>query len=205
MDNTALFKIGYGLYVLTARDGNKLNGCIVNTFAQITSAEPCICMLAVNKSNYTHNIIKMTGEFNISCLTTDTPFEVFERFGFKSGRDTDKFDGFDKISVSNNNIPYLTEYSNAYISLKVKETVDCGSHTIFIAEVTDAKNLSDSESLTYAYYHKNIKPRPQKPKKSNGFWRCKICGYIYESEELPPDFVCPICKHGASDFERITE
>lgn len=202
MDITAIYKIGYGLYVLTARDGDKTNGCIVNTFMQITSGDKIICALSVNKSNYTHDMIVKTREFNVSCLTSDTPFEMIERFGFRSGRDTDKLSGFNPIAFSKNNLPYLTENANAYISLKVKETVDCGTHTIFLAEVTDAENLSDGESLTYAYYHRNIKPKPEKTAKTTG-WRCKICGYIYEGDDLPADFVCPICKHGAADFEQI--
>lgn len=203
MDNSALFKVGYGLYVLTAasQDGSSDNGCIINTVMQVTSEGKIKFLISVNKNNYTLDMILKSRVFNVSLLTTETPFELIKRFGFQSGRDTDKFDGFKHTAKSENGALYLTEYANAYISFKLLDTVDCDSHTVLVAEVTDAKNLSDKDSLTYDYYHKNIKPKPQ-PAKSAG-WRCKICGYIYEGEELPADFVCPICKHGASDFEKI--
>lgn len=199
MDTKAMYKLGYGLYVLTAK-GEKDNGCIVNTVMQITTS-PNRIIAAVNKSNYTHDIIRETGIFNVSMLTTKTPFSLFQRFGFQSGRDVDKFADFNGMKRAENGIYYITETTNAYLSAKVTEAIDCGSHTMFIAEVEDAEVLSQEESVTYDYYQKNIKPKPQETKKTG--YRCRICGYIYEGEELPADFVCPICKHGAEDFEKI--
>ena len=200
IENNTMFKISYGLFVLTAKMGDKDNGCIVNTVEQVTS-QPLRILVTVNKDNYTHDIIKATGEFNVSILTESAPFSVFERFGFQSGRDADKFSGFDKAKRSENGILYLTEYSNAFISGKVLQEVDCTTHTLFIAEVTEAKVLSDEKSVTYSYYHKNIKPKPESAKKSG--YVCKICGYVYEGDVLPEDFVCPLCKHGALDFEKL--
>lgn len=202
MDNKALYKIGYGLYVLTAREDGKDNGCIINTCMQVTSS-PALCVIGVNKQNYTHDMIMRTGQFNISMLTTDSSFSVFERFGFKSGKDTDKFKDLIGVKRADNGIAYLSEMTNAYITFKVIETSDYGTHTLFKAEITDAVVLSDRESVTYSYYQSHIKPKPQKTSKKG--WRCKICGYIYEGEELPPDFICPVCKHPASDFERIED
>ena len=200
IENNTMFKLSYGLFVLTAKMGDKDNGCIVNTVQQISS-QPLKILVTVNKENYTHDMIKEIGGFNVSVLTEDTPFSVFERFGFQSGRDADKFLGFDKAERSENGILYLTEYTNAFISGKVIETVDSGTHTIFIAEVTEAKVLSDEKSVTYQYYHENIKPSPKKKEKTG--YVCKICGYVYEGDELPEDFVCPLCKHGAADFEKL--
>lgn len=200
IENNAFFKFSYGLFVLSAKDGEKDNGCIINTAMQVTE-KPYRIQIAVNNSNYTAEMIKKTGEFNVSILDTTVPFSVFERFGFKSGRDTDKFDGFGDVSRADNGILYLKKYSNAVISAKVINTVEFESHTVFFAEVTEAKVLSDTESVTYQYYFDNIKPKPQ-PQKKKG-WVCKICGYVYEGEELPPDFECPWCKHPASDFELI--
>ncbi|MBQ8027176.1 MAG: flavin reductase [Clostridia bacterium] len=200
MDNTALFKLSYGLFVLTSSDTDKNNGCIINTCMQITDNPKQICV-CVNKANYSAELISKTGIFTISILTTDTPFSVFERFGFQSGRNTDKFEGFDSYTLADNGLPYLTKYCNAFISAKVTQEIDCGSHLMFIAEVTEAVKFSDEPSVTYEYYFANIKPKPQAPKKK-GFV-CKICGYVHEAEELPPDFVCPWCKHGADDFEPI--
>ncbi len=199
MDNTALFKIGYGLYLLTANDG-KDNGCIINTFMQVSS-DPLTAVFGINKQNHTHDMIMKTGVCNISTLTQKVPFEIFERFGFKSGKDADKFAGFSATDRSENGVLYLTDYVNSFISLKVVGTENFGTHTLFRAEITDAKVLSQDESVTYSYYHANIKPKPA-PAKKNGY-RCKICGYVYEGEELPADFICPLCKHPASDFEKI--
>lgn len=198
VDNNALFKISYGLYCLTAAKNGKNNGCIVNTVVQVTQ-NPLKIAVCVNKSNYTHDLINEAKQFNVSVLTESTPFSLFERFGFSSGKFTDKFDGFDSWAASENALPYLTEHTNAFYSAKVTEQVDCGTHTMFIAEVTEAKILSEEKSVTYEYYFANIKPKPQAPKTKG--WVCKICGYVHEGEELPDDFVCPWCKHPASDFE----
>lgn len=203
MEETALYKIGYGLYILTANDNGKDNGCVINTFMQITSTDLITCVISLNKSNYTHDMIMNTKMFNVSLLTEDTSFDIFKRFGFQSGKNVDKFDGFDSIKRSDNGILYINKYTNAYVSCEVKDVIDCGTHTIFVSQVTDAKVLSDAESLTYAYYHEKIKPKPKQTEKEIKGWRCKICGYIYEGETLPDDFICPICKHGASDFEKI--
>ncbi|MDD4124337.1 MAG: flavin reductase [Eubacteriales bacterium] len=201
MDPKAMFRIGYGLYVLTAKEGYKNNGCIINTAVQVTY-NPNRLSICVNKLNYTDGMIWHTGEFNLSVLTVDAPFKVYTDFGFCSGRDTDKFAGRSDFTVSPNGILYMTELTNAYISCKVVSAIDLGTHTMFIADVTDGELLSDAESVTYAYYHSNIKPKPAAPTVKKG-WRCRICGYIYEGEILPDDFICPICKHGAEDFERI--
>lgn len=199
MDQAAMFKLGYGLYVLTAK-GEKDNGCIVNTVMQITTT-PNRIIATVNKMNLTHDIILNTKEFNVSILSTECSFDVFKHFGYQSGKNVNKFEEYKNCKRAENGIYYITEGTNAYISAKVADTVDCGTHTMFIADVTDATILSSDSSVTYDYYQSNIKPKPEQPKKS-GF-RCKICGYIYEGDELPEDFICPICKHGASDFERI--
>lgn len=200
IENNAMFKLSYGLFVLAASCDGKENGAIINTAMQVTDS-PKKITIAVNKANYTCEMIEKTGEFTLSVLSEDVPFSVFERFGFKSGRDTDKLEGFTKTAKAQNGIFYLTEYANAYICGKVLETVDCGTHLLFIAEVTEAKVLSDKKSVTYEYYFANIKPKPE-VKKKKGFV-CKICGYVYEGEELPPDFICPLCKHGVEDFEPL--
>ncbi len=197
IDNTTLFKLSYGLFVLSAKEGVKDNGCIINTAIQITDS-PKRISVTVNKQNLTHDMILKTGEFNLSILTESTPFDVFKHFGFASGRDTDKFTG-EPLRTSNG-IAYVGGYSNGVISGKVIDTIDVGTHTVFIAEVTEAQVLSDKKSVTYEYYFAHIKPKPEK--KKNGFV-CKICGYVYEGEELPPDFICPLCKHGADDFEPL--
>ena len=196
-----LFKLSYGLFVLSARDGEKDNGCIINTVMQITDT-PLQIAVGINKDNYTYEMIEKTGVFNVSVLTEDVPFSVFEDFGFKSGRTEDKFSSFNDKERSENGIFYLTKYSNAFISAKVVKTLDCGTHMMLIAEVTDAKILSDAPSVTYDYYFKNIKPKPEAKKKG---YVCKICGYVYEGDPLPDDFICPLCKHPASDFEPIRE
>ena len=200
MDTKALFNIGYGLYVLTVKNGNTDNGCIINTVMQVTSS-PCKIAVCVSKINYTNELIKTTKEFNISVLTKESKFETYKHFGYQSGKDTDKFKDFDEVKRSENGLLYLTKDTNAYISVKVEQEIELGTHTMFIGEVTDAKALSDKPTVTYDYYQNEIKPKPQATKKSG--WRCKICGYIYEGEELPEDFICPLCKHGIVDFEKI--
>ncbi|MCR5789536.1 MAG: flavin reductase [Lachnospiraceae bacterium] len=204
MDAKTMFKLSYGLFVLTAKD-EKHNGCITNTAIQVTS-EPNRISFAVNKSNYTHDQVKKTGIFTISVISEAADFELFKHFGFQSGRDVDKFDGFTDYKEAANGTRIITKGTNAFISGKVIQTVDLGTHTLFIADVTDMEVLSDTPSATYTYYQSNIKPKPApKTEEKTGkvVWRCKICGYEYEGEELPADFVCPICKHPASDFERV--
>lgn len=205
MDKKAMYKLSYGLFVLTAKEENKDNGCIVNTAIQAAS-EPNQLSICVNKANYTHDMILRTGEFTVSVLSQNAGFDLFQRFGFQSGRDVNKFDGFDKCTRGKNGIFYITEGTNAYISVKVNQTVDLGSHTMFIGEITDMEVLSEEPSVTYDYYLKNIKPKPQvvgTTKEGKTIWRCTICGYEYVGEELPDDFICPICKHPASDFEKV--
>ena len=199
IDPSALFKIGYGLYVLTSNDGTKDNGCIVNTVTQISNA-PDRLSVSVSKLNYTHEILKEAGIFNVNCLTTEAPFSLFQDYGFRSGRDSDKFAG-KEVKRTGNGIVYLEDSVNAVFSLKAESYLDMDSHGLFICRIEESRVLSDRESMTYAYYHANVKPKPQ-PKKAKGFV-CKICGYVYEGEELPADFICPICKHPASDFEPI--
>lgn len=199
LDPTALFKIGYGLYVVSCNDGAKDTGCIVNTVTQVT-ASPNRIAVTVNKQNYTHHVIKKTGKLNINCLSEDAPFSVFENFGFKSGRTENKFAGV-PFTRSANGLAVLSQHINAYISLSVESYADLGTHGMFICSVTGAEKVNDNESMTYAYYHASVKPKP-KTQGKKGFV-CRICGYIYEGESLPADFVCPICKHGAEDFEPI--
>jgi len=201
MTHEALFKIGYGLYVLSARQGNKDNACINNTFLQITSNDPVVCVIAVNKRNLTHEMILATGQFNVSVLTTKALFAVYERFGFQSGKDTDKFKGLSGVSRSKNGLVYLTENTNAFLSFTVKNTADYGTHTLFTAEITESGIINSDESVTYGYYHANIKPK-LKDIKSKGY-RCTICGYVYDGDPLPDDFICPICKHSVNDFVKI--
>lgn len=200
MDQKALYNIGYGLYVLTAKDGQKHNGCIVNTVMQVTS-NPLVIAVGVNKQNFTHDMIVNTKEFNLSILTKDVPFAVFQHFGYQTGRQVEKLEGFEQHSIGENGLAYLTQYTNSYLSCKVTEIMDFGSHSLFRAEVTDAKTLRQEDSVTYSYYQKHIKPKPEGGQKSG--WRCNICGYVYEGDPLPADYHCPICKHGASDFTKI--
>ncbi|MCE5342347.1 MAG: flavin reductase [Eubacteriales bacterium] len=202
VDPMALFKISYGLFVLTAREGDKDNGFIINTVNQITNA-PNRLAVAVNKLNYTHDMIVKTGIFNISVLSRDTEFAVFKRFGYQSGRAVDKYEGFTAFARSENGLTYLTEHCNALISCKVIDSHDYQTHTLFVCELTEARILSDEPSVTYDDYFKYIKPKPQPTEKKVKGWRCKICGYIYEGDTLPPDYICPVCKHPASDFEPI--
>lgn len=198
-DLSALFNIGYGLYVVTSNDGKKDNGLIVNTVTQVTNS-PNRIAVTINKENYSHHVIKQTGKMNINCLNVDAPFRLFENFGFKSGRSADKFADYEFIR-SDNGLPFLTAYINSFMSLKVEEYVDLGTHGMFICSVTEARVMNDKETMTYSYYHKNVKPAADTEGKK-GFV-CKICGYIYEGDKLPDDFICPLCKHGASDFEPI--
>lgn len=201
VDSNALFKLSYGLYILSAKEGAKDNGCIINTAAQLTNT-PNRLAVAVNKQNHTHDMILRTKVFNLSVLTEDAPFAVFQRYGFVSGRDTDKFEGVPEARTGNG-LRYVAENTNAVISGKVISTVDCGTHTLFIADVTEAKILSEDPSVTYQYYFDHIKPKPQPSAEKKAGWVCKICGYVYEGEELPADFICPLCKHGAADFEPV--
>lgn len=201
IDPNAMFKLSYGLFVLTANDGSKDNGCIINTVMQVTDVKKRIT-IAVNKANYTHDIIKKTGEFNISVLTTDAPFKLFQQFGFQSGRDVDKFAQGGAEARTANGLRYVPEYSNAVISGKVTEAYEYDTHTLFVADVTEAAVLSNVPSVTYQYYFDHIKPKPQPTTEKKGYV-CKICGYIYEGETLPDDFICPLCKHGAADFEKL--
>ena len=201
IDNNAFFNIQYGLFVLSANDGGKDNGCIINTVMQVTDS-PKRVAFAVNKQNLTHDMILNSKAANISVLTTDAPFSLFKHFGFQSGSETDKFAGYEGAVRAENGVLYLSEHTNAVISVKVINAEDCGTHTLFTAEVTAACVLSDKQSVSYEYYFENIKPKPQIPGQKKGFV-CKICGYVYEGDTLPDDFICPLCKHGADDFEPI--
>ena len=198
-DLTALFNIGYGLYVVTSNDSKKDNGLIVNTVTQVTNA-PNRVAVTINKENYSHHIIKQTGIMNVNCLSTEAPFKVFEDFGFRSGRNVDKFADCTPLR-SDNGLVFLPKYINSFMSLKVEDYVDLGTHGMFICSITEARVISDRETMTYTYYQNNVKPKPQTEGKK-GFV-CKVCGYVYEGDELPEDFVCPLCKHGAADFEPI--
>lgn len=208
IEKTAMYKITYGLFMLTTTDGEKQNGCIVNTVSMITD-NPKRIVVFVNKANYTEELLRKTGIFNVSILTESTPFDVFKQFGFVSGRDVDKFAG-KTYPTTENGLYYLAQNTNAVLSAKVIDYYDYDTHTLFVAEVTEAKTLSEETSVTYEYYQNNIKPKPQAPKAEekteNGKhkWVCKICGYVHEGEELPADFVCPWCKHPAEDFEQIS-
>ena len=198
-DMTALFNIGYGLYVVTSNDGKKDNGLIVNTVTQVTNS-PNRIAVCINKQNYSHHVIQQTGIMNVNCLSVDAPFSVFETFGFQSGRNADKFANSEKLR-SDNGIVFLSKYINSFMSLKVEQYIDMDTHGMFICTVTEARVISDKETMTYTYYQNNVKPKPQTDGKKG--WVCKICGYVYEGEDLPEDFICPLCKHGASDFEPI--
>ena len=198
-DLTALFNIGYGLYVVTSNDGKKDNGLIVNTVTQVTNT-PNRIAVTINKDNYSHHIIKQTGKMNINCLSVDAPFSVFEKFGFVSGRNKDKFAG-DEVLRSDNGLVFLPRYINSFMSLKVEQYVDLDTHGMFICTVTEARVVSDRETMTYTYYQANVKPKPKTEGKKG--YVCKICGYVYDGEPLPDDFICPLCKHPASDFEKI--
>lgn len=206
MNHKAMYKLSYGLFVLTARADGRDNGCIINTAIQAASA-PNQISICVNKANLTHDMIVKTGEFTVSVISQEADFDLFRRFGFQSGKETDKFDGFHDCRRGENGILYITKGTNAYLSVRVSQTVDLGSHTMFIGIPTAMEVLSDISSATYEYYQQSIKPRPQKTGNAESgqtIWRCTICGYEYVGEELPEDFICPVCKHPASDFEKIT-
>jgi len=198
-DITALFNIGYGLYVVTSNDGKKDNGLIVNTVTQVTNT-PNRLAVTINKECYSHHIIKQTGKMNVNCLSEEAPFKVFESFGFKSGRNTDKFEGCEPLR-SDNGLVVLPRYINSFISLKVEQYVDLDTHGMFICSITEIRKITDKETMTYTYYQENVKPKNQTKDKKG--YVCKVCGYVYEGENLPEDFICPLCKHGAADFEKI--
>lgn len=198
-DTKSLYQIGYGLYVLTTRDGDKDNGCIVNTVMQVTSTPPLIAVVA-SKQNYTCGLIKKTGKLNINSLSESTPFEVFKHFGYQSGKATDKFAGCSP-ERSANGLIILPKHTVGYLSLEVERELDFGTHIQFMCTPVEGKLLSDEETVSYTYYQNNIKPEPQ-PEKKSGFI-CRICGYVYEGSTLPDDYICPICKHGVADFEPI--
>lgn len=199
LDMKALFSIGYGLYVVTSNDGTKDNGLIVNTVVQLTD-NPYRVMVSINKANYSCAVIRQTGKMNVNCLNIETPFKIFEQFGFKSGRDTDKFSG-EEVLRSDNGLVFLARYINAFFSLQVEKTIDLDTHTMFICSVAEAVRINNVETMTYTYYQKNVKPKLEAQGKKG--YVCKVCGYIYEGDELPDDFICPLCKHGAADFEPI--
>ena len=198
-DLSALFKIGYGLYVVTSNDGKKDNGLIVNTVTQVTNT-PNRVAVVINKDNYSHHVILQTKKMNVNCLSVEAPFSVFETFGFQSGRSVDKFGGEPQLR-SDNGLVFLSRYINAFMSLEVEQYVDLGTHGMFVCGITEARVISDKETMTYTYYQENVKPKPQTEGKRG--YVCKICGYVYEGDELPEDFICPLCKHGAADFEPI--
>ncbi len=198
LDPKALFKIGYGLYVVTSSDGKKDNGCIVNTVTQLTDT-PLRVAVNINKLNYSHDLVKKSGILNVNCLNNEAPFSVFQKYGFASGKDTDKFAG-EEVFRSENGLVVLSNYINAFISLKVDNYVDLGTHGMFICSVTESKTINNIETMTYNYYQANVKPKPNTEKKKG--YVCKVCGYVHEGD-LPEDFICPLCKHGAADFEEI--
>jgi len=198
-DFNALFNIGYGLYVITSNDGKKDNGLIVNTVTQVTNT-PNRIAVTINKENYSHHVIKQSGIMNINCLSTDAPFSVFEKFGFASGRNTDKFAG-SEIYRSDNGLVFLPRYINSFMSLKVEQYIDLDTHGMFICAITEARVINKNETMTYTYYQENVKPKPETEGKKG--YVCKVCGYVYEGDKLPEDYICPLCKHGAADFEKI--
>jgi flavin reductase (DIM6/NTAB) family NADH-FMN oxidoreductase RutF len=202
VEQDAMFRIEYGLFVLTAKSKGRDNGCIINTVTQVTDS-PKRISISVNKANLTHDMILESGLFNVSVLTTDTPFKAFEHFGFQSGREADKFDAAGRIDRAENGLAYIERYTNAFISARVVHAYDYATHTLFVADVTEARVLSNTPSLTYGYYLDHIKPKPQSLGQDKKGYVCKICGYVYEGGELPKDFICPLCKHGAEDFERL--
>lgn len=202
IEKEAMFSLSYGLFVLSVQENGFDNGCIINTVMQITD-NPKQIAVSVNKNNHTHDMLNSTGKFNISVISEKADFSLFERFGFASGRDKNKFLDFKPVKKSLNGLLYVTENTNAFISGEVVSKLDCGTHTIFIAKVTEAEKLNNDSSATYDYYFKNIKPQPKKSDGNKKKYVCKICGYVYEGENLPDDFVCPLCKHGAEDFELV--
>ncbi len=205
MDRKAMHALTYGLFVLTAKQENRHNGCIINTAMQVTT-EPNRISITVNKANHTHDMLMETDDFTVSVISEDADFDLFKHFGFQSGKDTDKFSGFDDVREAKNGTLVVTKVTNAYISGKISDRIDLGSHTMFIADVVDGEILSDEKSASYEFYQKNIKPvRNAKEGEKDGktVWVCTVCGYEYEGEEIPSDFVCPWCKHPASDFEKV--
>ncbi len=207
MDTKTMYNLTYGLFVLTANEDGKDNGCIINTGIQAAS-DPQVIAFAVNKANLTHDMVMRTKKFTLSILSKDAKFSIFSHFGFQSGREVDKFAGYSNCRRGLNGVQIITEGTNGFISGWVTQTVDLGSHTLFIAAITDMERLSDTPSMDYSYYQSEVKPRPQKVGETPGgqtIWRCVICGYEYVGEELPDDFICPICKHPASDFEKVTK
>ncbi len=207
MDKNAMHKLSYGLFVVTAREADKDNGCIINTAIQAAS-EPNQLSICVNKANYTHDMIQRTGVFTVSVISQQADFALFKHFGFQSGREVNKFENVAQYARGRNGLYYITEGTNAYLSVKVNQTVDLGSHSMFIGEVTEMEVLSAAPSATYEHYLDNIKPKPQAVgtiDSGQTIWRCTICGYEYVGEELPEDFICPLCKHPASDFEKIVK
>lgn len=201
MNTKALYNIDYGMYVLTAQCKNKDNGCIINTVMQVTS-DPCQIAIAVNKHNYTNRMIQHSKKFNISVLSEKAKFDTFKHFGYQSGKDVNKFATFNDVKRSPNGLLYITKDTNSYMSAFVKQEIDLSTHTLFIAQIVAAETLSDIPTATYTYYQQNIKPNTKIIKKSG--WRCRICGFMYEGKKLPADYICPVCKHGAADFERIS-
>lgn len=201
LDVNMLKKLSYGLFLLTSRNEGRDNGCIINVAAQVTT-NPLQIVLAVNKGNLTHDMIVQSGLLNLSVLTTETTMDIFERFGFQSGRSVDKFEGLAEISRSKNGVFYLEKSVNGFLSGQVSRMLDLGTHTLFVADVTEAVTLSDQPSLTYAYYHEHIKSKPVAKATEGARWVCDVCGYVYEGDEVPDDFVCPWCGHGKSDFVR---
>ena len=205
MNNKAMYALSYGLFVLCARRGEKDNGCITNTAIQVTTT-PNRIVVAINKDNYTHDMVRESGRFTLSVLSEEAKFDLFQRFGFQSGRDVDKFAGFEGHTVRDGaGVRYVTLGTSAWLSCRVVSATDLGTHTLFLADVEDGDVLSQAPSATYSYYQAHIKPRPAAApaQGSKRRWVCKVCGYVYEGEELPADFICPICKHPASDFELL--
>lgn len=199
MDMNALYKIGYGLYVITTKEGEKDNGCIINTLMQVTSFDPFIVLISVNKANYTYEMIEKSKRFTVSMLTEKTPYSIFQHFGFQSGKNVDKFRDFSAVTRNQHGLYYLNQYANSYVTCQVLDSYDFSTHIVYKALLLDAEKLSDERSLTYDYYQAHIKPKPiQKPAQKG--YRCLICNYVYDKESLPSDFICPICKHGVADF-----
>lgn len=204
MDKKTMYKLTYGLFVLTSASEGKDSGCIINTAGQVTS-EPNRISITVNKSNFTHDLVRESGKFNISILSEAASFDTFKHFGFQSGRDVDKFADYTECKRSANGLYYVTAGTNGYISAVIEQSVDLGSHTMFIAAVEDMEALSDVPSASYAYYQSDIKPKLEKAAAGKTVWRCTVCGYVYEGEDIPADFICPLCKHPASDFEKVMQ
>lgn len=201
IDPKSLFRIGYGLYVITAREGERDNGMIANALMQVTNTPDRVCV-ALNKNALTHDMAKRTGRMNVNCLTTDTPYSVFEHFGMQSGKTVSKFEGMTPVRTASG-LAVIAEYANAYFELEVESYTDLGSHGMFVCRIVESRVLSDAPTMTYADYHAHVKPKPQVKEDKKG-WVCKICGYVYEGDPLPEDFVCPICRHGAADFEPLS-